>query len=152
MDNCLICFEPNHYLRSRLPDCNRCNVYYHIDCYEGIKKLGLNCPICRKPDPMNYYEKYYIGYFEYVSILFKFLEATVFKLFMNKPNLLTYILLQLISIPILFLIITPYTLFICLMISLRKINRIIYLLGHELLFRTPILPSYLLEDIRIYFR
>jgi hypothetical protein len=152
MDNCLICLEPNHYLRSRLPECGRCHLYYHVECYEGIRKLGLNCPICRIPIYRNHNNQYYFDYFDYAGFLFQLLERTVFRLFMTYPNILTFILLQLIAVPISFLIIIPYAFFMCVKISFRKIYQMIFRLSENLLFQTPIRPGYLLEDIRILFQ
>jgi hypothetical protein len=152
MNNCLICLQPNHYLTSTLPDCDKCNIYYHIECFENIRKLGLNCPLCRQSSNITNIHEYIFDYFKYLQFIFRFIESTVFRLYTIYPNIVTFVLLQLFTIPIMFLITTPYIFFLLLMFSLRKINRVLFRLNEYFIFNNPIRLIHLLEDIHLYYR
>jgi hypothetical protein len=151
MTNCLICLEPNHPTTSRLPECGRCYIYYHVQCYEGVKRIGLNCPICRGK-VINNEDIYCLKYFEYVEWIFKLIETTLFRLFMKYPNIFTFLLLQLVAIPCTILLFTGYLFVLCSKIILRKITKICWCTAHYLLHDLQIRPSYMLDDIEIFFR
>lgn len=151
MEKCLICLELNNYL-SVLSECGKCKIYYHESCYKGVKKMKLNCPICRQTIQEYYYDEYYFGYFDNFSILFRFLEITVFRLFMNYPNIVTLLLLQLIMLPIILIIISSYILLIGTIFIVKKLYRISNIIYDNLYNNIAIIAIDVLNGINIYFR
>jgi len=108
MSQCLLCLEDltsNNILSN--PSHCKCGISLHLDCLKQIENSGLLCPICRikksqKIIVINYED----------SPLF-FICDSVLKFFLDRPNIITFLIFLLMSF-IVSLVIIPKMLWIML--------------------------------------